>query len=169
MLVVALDPGGTTGWAMYEALRMPSTATTSFAAGIGVGHEYYNEKWTAGHIQPEGKLHQDELYSFLATWFTHEYTLVCESYEKAPGIIRTALDPTPEYIGVVKRFAEERNVEVIWQGAQMQAFWTPSRLRQLGLWIPGQRHAMSARKHLLHYLVNSPKGPQRKDILRRLK
>lgn len=165
MLVVALDPGGSTGWAMYEALVLEPPDFSVPARPP----EYYNEKWSAGHIQPEGQPHHEQLYAFLETWHTHEYTLVCESYEKAPGILRTANDPTPEYIGVVKRFAEERNVEVVWQGAQMQAFWTPSRLRQLGLWIPGQRHAMSARKHLLHYLVNSPKGPQRKDILRRLK
>jgi hypothetical protein len=156
--VIALDPGGTTGWAMYSAERMEDPIANVF--------EYYNEQWTQGQLGPEP--HHAELLHLMEMMHVESYRVVCESFEFRGGAakVRDNLNlDAKEYIGVVKLFAQERKVPTRFQTAAMgKGFITDDKIKRAGLWHPGWRHAMDAQRHLLYYLVNIE---GRRDLARR--
>lgn len=145
--IVALDPGGTTGWAMvtYEDGKEPQYNCGMFRA----------------------LEHHKELYDALGMWQTESYRIVCESFEyrnaSRPGLVLSSV----EYIGVMKLFCQERNVPYHFQSASQgkirdkpNAFVKPSNLKRLGLWSPSMVHAMDAYGHLLYYTIHN--DPARK-------
>src|SRR3954453_13193053 len=90
--VIALDPGGITGWATYTAERIEDTAGKA---------EYYDEEWYQGQL--EGDDHHERLYRLLQLTRVEDYGIVCESFEfrnldrrcRANNILLT-----PKHIGV---------------------------------------------------------------------
>lgn len=59
-----------------------------------------------------------------------------------------------EHIGLIKWFAERRNVPIFEQTPSYgKAFFDNDKLKKLGLYIPGKPHAMDARRHLLQFKV----------------
>lgn len=149
--VIALDPGGTTGWDTYSATRMVTPDGTV---------EWYDEEWRCGQLGPGD--HHDQLYALLEDQHVQHYAVVCESFEFRQGKQRDNLNLiSREYIGIVKMFAKERNVPLHMQSAGMAKGFVPDKgpmrnkkLRVMGLWVPGKKHAMDARRHLVFYLVN---------------
>jgi hypothetical protein len=102
---------------------------------------------------------------------TVEYHIVCESFEyrnvSRAGLVLDSV----EYIGVMKRFCQERNVKYTMQTAAMgkvgnrtTAFVKKSNLQKLGLWSSGNIHAMDAYGHLLYYMINDV-GLFRQELL----
>jgi hypothetical protein len=134
--IIALDPGGTTGWAMWR-----------------------DNHFTCGQIGPAE--HHLALYEFLGREQTGELTVVCESFEFRQGKQRAniVLD-SKEYIGVVKLFHEEQindgqDVKLHFQTAgQAKSFVSDEKLRKMGLYHTGMKHAMDAMRHLVTYMVN---------------
>jgi hypothetical protein len=60
-------------------------------------------------------------------------------------------------------FAKDRDVEMVLQTpAQAKGFVKDANLKKLGVWFPGQRHAMDAMRHLTFWMVNKE---GRKDLL----
>ena len=65
--ILAIDPGGTTGWARYQAERMVNPFNQE--------ETFYNEHWLSGQMGPQD--HHEQLYGFLEDCHTHEYTIIC--------------------------------------------------------------------------------------------
>jgi hypothetical protein len=139
MIITAIDPGGTTGWATCD--------------------DQQNQlRWRCGQIGPAE--HHLELMAMLETWHTHDFVLIGERFDFR-GDDRSDINlMAREYIGVMKLFAQDRGVVVVWQwpfeGVGNSSFVKDSNLKQLGLWVPGKRHAMDAYRHLLYYMTAKP-------------
>jgi hypothetical protein len=152
--VIALDPGGSTGWALYQAQLLVTPGGTP---------EWYDEKWLSGTLnQPD---HHRTLYGLLEQHHTQQYHVVVESFEyrnkSRPGLELVS----KEYIGVAKLFCQDRKVPYYSQTAsQGKGLVKDYNLRNLGLWFGGResRHAMDAARHLVYWLVTGEY--KRKDI-----
>lgn len=137
--IIALDPGGTTGWALWEQhLAIHGTA---------------KDVWNVGQMGPED--HHSDLYAHLERCHTHEFTVVCESFEFRQNRQRDNINlMSREYIGVTKLFGQERSTPVVFQtAARAKGFVTDQKLKAMGLWWPGNKHAMDAMRHLITYMV----------------
>lgn len=148
--VIALDPGGATGWATYSSVLMPDG-------------KHYDEEFTCGTLDHED--HHLDLYGLLGLQHVQNYIVVTESFEfRQNDGDRTGIELiSREYIGVAKLFGQERKVKVVKQTASTAKKFMPDKgpmankhLRVMGLWVPGRenRHAMDAYRHLVYYLVN---------------
>jgi hypothetical protein len=136
--LLALDPGATTGWALFQ-------------------------KGSPGERYTSGQVEQDKVWTLLNTAMfggrdLHDniidLTIICESFQhrQLPKV-----DYSPvEVIGVVKEWARQNNVEIVWQTpAQGKAFFTDNRLAALDLLKKPKttwRHANDAMRHILWYL-----------------
>jgi len=135
--ILALDPGGTTGWASWT-----------------------DGQYNCGQIGPDE--HHLELWDFLGNQQTANFTIVCESFEFRQRA-RAGLELiSKEYIGVAKLFKQERMLELhnnqvqklVFQTAAMgKGFIKDDKIKAKGLWTKGQKHAMDAMRHLLYYQV----------------
>lgn len=154
--VIALDPGGTTGWATYTATKMSVVDDDRMIT------EWYNPVWNCGQLGPEE--HHDRLEALLESERVTDYTVVCESFEFRQGKQRNNLDlSSKEYIGVVKLFKRRENVPTVFQTAGQAKTFIPDKavgglvanqkLKVLGLYHPNHKHAMDAMRHLVTYLV----------------
>lgn len=129
------------------------------------GAEWYDEVFACGQLGPEE--HHDELYGFLELQQVAQTRIICETFEFR-GDDRTGINlMSREYIGVTKLFSQQRGVVVEWQGPHVvgdkKAFVMDDHVKRMGLWVPGQRHAMDARRHLLYYMATKMR---RVDILK---
>jgi len=162
--IIALDPGGTTGWATFNA---------DYVEGPD-GAELYNAEWRCGQL--DGGKHHKELAILLEMNHTQHYQIVCESFEyrnrSRPGLELVS----KEYIGVAELVAQDRKLPpVVYQTAaqgkvrnKTTAFVKPTNLKRLGLWIPGNDHAMDGYGHLLYYIIHSKRPefrPLRHDLI----
>jgi hypothetical protein len=154
--LLAIDPGGTTGWATYTAERMFCYPGK---------HEYYNEKWASGQLT--GRHHAD-LELLIENQCVSEYTVICESFQHRNDPLRPKVDNmASEYIGTVSTICERRGFNLVMQTSSMaKGFVKDTHIKSLGLWFPGyaKRHARDAQRHLLYYLCNKE---YRVDILAR--
>ncbi len=150
--LLALDPGGTTGWASYRAQMLV----------IDNKAEYFQEKFDAGQMGPSE--HHRALFDFLCKNQTQMFVLVCESFQYRPNQQHAELIAN-EYIGVVKHFEQERKpLPVVWQTKSYgRGFFTDDKLKVLRKYYAGHKHANDAMGHLLQYMVFGPLD--RKDIL----
>lgn len=157
--ILALDPGGTTGW-------------TSWTENTGLPNRGVNlSEWNFGHLGPgEHHLRLDE---FLGDQQVEDFTVVCESFEFRQhddfrsGVV---LD-SKEYIGVLKRFRQERmdhlGQKMVFQTAGLAKGFIPdkakngleanAKLKAIGLYNPGMKHTNDATRHLVYYMVNKLK------------
>jgi hypothetical protein len=139
--ILGLDPGGTTGWALYE--------NGDWKRGQLGPHEHHEELWTMLHgIDPD--------------------TIVCESFEHRPHLPKAVLI-SRDYIGVVTLWAELNQRTLHMQTPAMgKKFWSDKKVKHLDLWIPGQQHAMDATRHVLMYLMHTLKDQSIIDQLKGL-
>lgn len=169
--IIGLDPGGTTGWATYTAGRLDARHALSIST-VPI-YEYYNEAWACGQLGPQE--HHNELDSLLGLQQVEETIIVCEAFDyrnqSKPGLELISR----EYIGVMKRFCQERKVLYYLQTASQgkirkeKSFVRKENLEKLGLWVSGGastwNHAMDAYGHILYYMINN--HIQRDALLRR--
>lgn len=150
MKVVALDPGGTTGWAAFSIkeeervkhLKQPQLFLPGFYCGQFLADN-----------------HHADLYNWLEFESVSDFTIVCESFEFRQNRQRDNINLiSKEYIGVTKHFGQEYNVPVVFQtAAAAKSFVTDTKLKQMNLYAPGYPHAMDAMRHLVFYLVKEQK------------
>jgi hypothetical protein len=149
--ILALDPGGTTGWAQltYVDTKPIECDWTTWVGSIGVREPM----WTCGQIGPDD--HHKELFALLERADAFDFTVVCESFEFRQYRQRDNINlMSREYIGVTKLFGQERNRPVVFQTAgAAKPFVTDEKLKAMGLWVPGQKHARDALRHLVTFLV----------------
>jgi hypothetical protein len=158
--IIALDPGGTTGWATFTARRVVVSKNCRFA----------DEKWSCGQLGPQE--HHNVLDQFLANQQIQETVVVCESFMHYRD--RNPVDLiSVEYIGVVKRLCQAKGIRLVFQSSSQgkigpNSFVRKSNLDTLGLWLPGRTHAMDAYGHLLHFMIYSKGVPiiKRNELLR---
>lgn len=140
--IVALDPGGTTGWAM---VTLDNDKEPQYNCGMFRSLQ-----------------HHKELHDALGLWQTEKYTIVSESFEYR-NASRAGLNlSSVEYIGVTRLFCQERNIPLYFQSASQgkirdkpTAFIKPENLKRLDLWSTGMVHAMDAYGHLLYFLIHT--------------
>lgn len=132
--VIALDPGTTTGIAVYwEKI----------------------DEWGQFEYGPEP--HHIKLEALLIA--TRPDVLITESFIFQPSRRKIVLDSV-EYIGVAKLYCGHAGKELVQQTAsQGKAFWSDQKIKQIGLWLPNQGHAMDATRHLLFWWMRH--GDQR--------
>jgi hypothetical protein len=154
-VIIALDPGGTTGVAFW----VPSVMNKGNDRGEVWGREQIGS--------PETPCSQDvvlEQLMYRLTGigrFAEPYTgtgevhLVVESFDfRKDEAYRDKIDYTAgEVIGAIRYWCLNRpHVKFIRAGAGLgKGFWDDDKIKKLGLWVPGQRHAMDATRHLLRY------------------
>lgn len=126
-MIVALDPGKTTG-AAYHYDKVNQYSAEQFS------DEYV---WRFLTMCRRAGMH----------------TLVVEKFKQRPHLQSVDLSPV-ETIGVVKEWArQDGTVQVEWQdSANAKFFFTDAVLRKMRVYQPASPHAMDALRHLLTYL-----------------
>lgn len=157
--ILALDPGGTTGWALYQDMTVEGDQYDCPPAIMS------GDFYTIGQIGPEE--HHGRLWHL----FQHQQPtmIVCESFEfRQFDGHRTGIRlDSKEYIGLVKLWRELEGTPVVFQTASLgKTFCTDDKIKALNLWTPGHKHAMDAMRHLLTYMVQRER---RYDIARNWK
>jgi hypothetical protein len=162
--ILALDPGGTTGWA-YCDFNYPILDYKTLSISLD------DFKFTSGHIGPGD--HHSELFDFITGLYRRngpeipDLELVCESFEFRQHInkdeAKTKVElMSKEYIGIVKLIAEQCEIPLAFQTASAAKHLVPDKgpqanvkLKQLGVYQPVTHwvHAMDAMRHLLFYMV----------------
>lgn len=141
MRVLALDPGGTTGWAYYD-----SEEDNEGSAG---------SEWQRGHLV--GNPHHHALWELLCTMQPEVLIYERFMYQRRELDKGVSLNTDAhEYIGICKLFIGVGNLvpcTLVEQSPHQRKIWTDDKLKALGLWIPGLSHAMDATRHLFYYLV----------------
>lgn len=171
--ILGLDPGGTTGYALYRAQTVINPDGDA---------EWFDEKWTQGELGPVA--HHDILFDMLGRFQTTNFIIVCESFEYRRNPRDSQRDnivlDSKEYIGIVKLFEMQRMLampssggtqRVVFQTAsEGKGFWfpkkDPTKLKKVGLYRPGSMHINDATAHVLHYMTFKM---NRRDLLDRLK
>jgi hypothetical protein len=143
-VVIGIDPGGTTGVATWFA---PTNTFATFQypdcdKDEGLHSLIVNMGSLIKHGEP-----------FLNQEAVH---VVLERFEdRLDERFRTKIDFTAaEVIGALREWAFPLRpvVRLMRSGASMgKGFWDDDKIKKLGLWVPGQRHAMDAMRHLLRY------------------
>lgn len=172
--IIAFDPGGTTGWATYTAVRMlpPDLFEIDKGKYLPINdsmYEYFDEEFTGGQLGPEK--HHDELDMLLGMQHVEDFTIVCESFEYRNRARAGLVLVSQQYIGVIERFAQERNVPLVMQSSSVgkitkKSFVRKENLEKLGLWVKGGastwNHQMDSYGHLIQYMI---KNGIRRDYL----
>jgi hypothetical protein len=129
--IVSLDPGTTTGVAIYDL------------------HDHLF--WKRKQLGPEQ--HHESLYILLNENLPH--VVVCENftYQMRQKVILDSV----EYIGVAKLWARQNAATYFGSPVANKKFWDDKKIRKLGLWESNAGHAMDATRHLLHYVTFSLK------------
>lgn len=132
MILLALDPGRTIGWAAIN-LEAPQ-----------------------GSTYRSGQIRQEELWVVLSTLnpFGEELPskIIYESFKLRHTPRFPDLSPV-ECIGVIKQWCLLNHVHAVAQSpAQAKHFWTDDRLKQFQVYRRGKPHANDAMRHLMYYI-----------------
>jgi hypothetical protein len=149
MKIIAIDPGGVTGWA-------------SFTIPMSQGQPIWSDK-IKNHFSNAGQItnpdHHDELDEHLHK--TKPDMIVCERFEHRTNDFSLLI--SCEYIGVVKRYAQQYEVPLFMQGAnQALVFCDNAKMQMLDILIkPYQpnKDANAAKKHLVWFLIFGDQFP----------
>lgn len=148
---VALDPGGTTGWATVEFEEMYNPLTEQL--------EVLDVTWHRGHIGP--KAHHKQLYDFLGSLDVERFVVITESFEYRNRARAGLVLDSREYIGVTQLYCDKRGIPLIQQTAAMgKGLVKDENLKKLDLWYGTKwKHAMDATRHLIYYIINGAGVP----------
>ena len=128
--ILAFDPGGTTGYCVYE---------------------YSDERYLSYGEIPVGN-HHSIIASLLGA---HQPDLVItERFDYRPKLGKVELQAI-EYIGVLQLWAQTSKVPLVRQ-QQLKGsagLWTDDKLKVLGLYQPGSPHAMDSIRQLLYFVT----------------
>jgi len=131
MRILAVDPGGTTGWALCDEVTFPL---------VHSGQEVDQFKFCAmvdSYVEVEVDI------------------IICESYTVTPATIKLSREYAAlEIIGTLRYLAKKHERKFKLQSpASAKRFMTNERLHNLGWWRPGEDHARDALRHLGLYLA----------------
>jgi hypothetical protein len=152
-LIIALDPGNTTGVAWQYAGRTDygTDEAPHCSSEIGLRALLGGLGTIVAEAPPV------DTSSTMARMVPAGVTVIYETFDfRHDESFRDKIDYTPaEVIGALRCWALDRyNITLVKQNAATgKGFWTDEKVRKLGLWVPGRRHAMDAMRHLLRYQV----------------
>lgn len=149
--VLAIDPGGTTGLFYDGQIGGERVQVFEHVAGDD-HHKALWERLTRYHASAHAS--------------GEMLTILCEKFEyKKSEQGREKIDyVSKEYEGVVKLFAQQNtshHLALVLQGSSYtvgkSAFWGDgvqgnAKIKQLGLWQPGMKHALDALRHYLYWV-----------------
>lgn len=131
--LLCLDPGETTGWALFRNGRL--TGSGQF------------------------KVTDLKLFEQLITKFDPTL-IICENYRVYPWLLKQhswSEIPTVRYIGIIQYIADVRGTPVRMQMAQMaKVYCTNNKLKRWGLLQVDKKHANDAIRHGCYYLLFAP-------------
>lgn len=144
MRIVGLDPGGTTGVAVFDLNE---------------------DSWSQNRMQLGPEEHHEELYEWLKE--LRPDLIIYESFEYRTRQRDNLVLVSVEYIGVIKLFCSVTKTKSKPQTAAYgKAFWSNDKIAQLALWTANMPHAMDATRHVLQYISFTQKDQR---FLRALK
>lgn len=121
-MILAFDPGETTGWAAYSARF---------------------DTYRCGELDDD----LGNLYAFMTK--AKPSKVAYETFRKRAQIDTDRLY-SPQVIGVIRLWAQQKYIPTFkFSPSQTKSFWTDVKIKRLGLWVPGQKHAMDAVRVLL--------------------
>jgi hypothetical protein len=148
--VIAVDPGGTAGWA----------------------YTWLTDTWDANNITA-GQTPANEFCDWIAdtpAFMMAGNLFVVEAFTITAATARVSAQPDAlETIGVLK-FLARRNgsrLELQTPGAAKR-FVSDKQLKSLGLWYPGKDHARDAIRHLVLGIVSFGSGQAREELIQSL-
>lgn len=133
MRVLAIDPGGTSGFALYQTVPAK-----------------HFESWAVEGQMPAVERARMEMSKRVDILVVEEFKITAATGRKTRGGSNTAI----EIIGALRWIAHARNIPfVIQTPSDALSFMTDAKLKRLGLYTPGPDHARDATRHLVLYLV----------------
>lgn len=142
MRILAVDPGGTTGWASWIDGVVSWGQTPGGIEGVARGDNglvYWGPPHTAVRI-PVGGYHTPDV-------------LIIERYTIGERTVKFSRQSDAlEITGLLKAVSLENGVlPVLQQPRDAKRLFTDDRLRQMGWWAKGEEHARDALRHLGFY------------------
>jgi hypothetical protein len=155
MRILVFDPGGTTGWTLFD-IELPVVVNSKLST-------FLRDHVRQGQIGNNTE-HHLRLWSLIAE--VQPDVIVCERFDNRGNEFSRIV--SREYIGIVKMYGQTHvEVMIVWQGSDQAIGWTTDeKLRTLLLLcIPLMkwRHANDALRHLIYYLVFYS-GPELREV-----
>jgi hypothetical protein len=142
-VVLALDPGGVTGWAVMGFHPEVMSGDPGYRALDNI------EFWTAGEFSGAENSQCDETLELVASWPSAR--LVIEDFIlRKQSMGRELLAPVR--ITAVLEYEIRPRYWVKQQPSLAMSTVTDERQKDAGLWIPGKPHARDALKHCLTFV-----------------
>lgn len=142
-VVLALDPGGTTGWSVFGV--HPDALSGDPAIGVVNNVEF----WCAGQFEGDENSQADEIVELIEHWPSAR--LVIEDFIlRKQSQARELLSPVR--ITSVLEWAVRPRYFIKQQPSLAMTTITDDRQKAMGFWVPGQQHARDAIKHNLTFL-----------------
>lgn len=139
-IVLALDPGGTTGWAVLCVHPEAMTGDPDVPVLENVLW------WTAGQFTGKQDDQIDQIVELIQSWPTAR--IVTEDFNiRQQNVL---LDPAE--INAVVRWAIRPRYYVKQHSSLAMSTVTDDRQKAWGFWIPGKEHARDAVKHAITFL-----------------
>jgi hypothetical protein len=151
-MILAVDPGLTTGWATIDAPNHPE-----FQSGMIQGrYAFYDwlygqfSSWTHASLQEQS---------------IQPLTLVVEKFTITEATAKKSPQPDPLYIiGHLDAIAHRDALEMVFQlPSQAMSFATNDKLKAVGWYKPGKGHDNDAARHLMLYAVKHPEAIQNRN------
>jgi hypothetical protein len=150
-MIIGMDPGGTTGLAWWIPMRHTEERIADDHWGIKQ-MEKCNEDLPLKYLMMHLSSLTTAVEPFLGYPTIH---LVYEPFEfRKDDSHRDKIDYTPaEVVGALRYWMVDRpHIKLVRSPASLgKGFWTDEKIKKLGLWESGSRHAMDAMRHLLRY------------------
>lgn len=153
--VISLDPGGTTGWALFQVHPDAMCGDPSIPVLPNI------EWWTAGEFTGRQDDQVDEIVELVESWPAAR--LVTEDFHLRQ--LNALLDPVE--INAVVRWATRPRYWVKQQGSLAMTTVTDDRQKEWGFWIPGKEHARDAVKHNITYLKRRKEAAVKAELVTR--
>jgi hypothetical protein len=149
MMILAFDPGGTTGWVLY------------------IDGQFLRSGQLAGE-------HHQELRDLILKYYydykdSGPWYVVYERFDHRNNEFAKLI--SCEFIGVIKEVCQELNLYAIPQGSSVKTFADDAKMRTTKWFIEYRwKHAWDAARHLYYFLVNGshPYDQYRADLLDKL-
>jgi hypothetical protein len=138
--VIALDPGGTTGWSLFQVHPDAMNGDPSIPVFPNI------EWWTAGEFTGKQDNQIDQIMELVHSWPAAR--LVTEQFVLRQ--LNALLDSVE--INAILRWACRPRYWVTQQAGLAMSTVTDTRQKDWGFWIPGKEHARDAVKHNITYL-----------------
>lgn len=103
--------------------------------------------------------HQLEFFE-LGDWLARDSmedgaTVIVEAYRLRAGSAKSMIGsdfPAAQVVGLIKYFTRKSRVSIKFQSASQKEFFNNERLKTLGFYQVGHRHARDSIRHVLYYL-----------------